>query len=111
MDDSNEKNQISIKAQINSSVNFYIFKNSCRVELPPTNSFIHSGYFYSASSSPLLLRGAPDTARIPCRSFTSKRLMQLRVKDLPKVPTLRLERNSDPRPFWRTATKLPMSHY
>jgi len=22
--------------------------------------FIHSGYFYSASSSPLLLRGAPD---------------------------------------------------
>jgi len=27
-------------------------------------SFIHSGYFYSASSSPLLLRGAPETARI-----------------------------------------------
>ena len=27
-------------------------------------SFIHSGYFYRASSSPLLLRGAPDTARI-----------------------------------------------
>jgi len=29
------------------------------------HSFIHSGYFYSASSSsqPLLLRGAPDTAR------------------------------------------------
>jgi len=25
--------------------------------------FIHSGYFYSASLSPLLLRGAPDTAR------------------------------------------------
>jgi len=24
------------------------------------HSFIHSGYFYSASSSPLLLRGAPD---------------------------------------------------
>ena len=30
------------------------------------HTFIHSGYFYSASSSPLglLLRGAPDTARI-----------------------------------------------
>ena len=27
-------------------------------------SFIHSGYFYSASSSLLLLRGASDTARI-----------------------------------------------
>src|SRR6218665_2225438 len=25
---------------------------------------IHSDYFYSASSSPLLLRGAPDTVRI-----------------------------------------------
>src|SRR6218665_1513363 len=25
------------------------------------NSFIHSGYFYSTSPSPLLLRGAPDT--------------------------------------------------
>jgi len=32
-------------------------------------SFIHSGYFYSASSSPLLFRGAPDTARLLCRSF------------------------------------------
>jgi len=26
--------------------------------------FIHSGYFYSTSSRPLLLRGAPDTAQI-----------------------------------------------
>jgi len=25
-----------------------------------SNSFIHSGYFYSTPSSPLLLRGAPD---------------------------------------------------
>ena len=32
--------------------------------------FIHSGYFYSASSSPLLLRGVPDTARILCRNMT-----------------------------------------
>src|SRR6218665_684969 len=34
------------------------------------NSLIHSGYFYITSSSPLQLRGAPDTARILCRSFT-----------------------------------------
>src|SRR6218665_1670624 len=27
-------------------------------------AFIHSGYFYSASSSPLVLRGSPGTARI-----------------------------------------------
>src|SRR6218665_1404350 len=41
------------------------------------NPFIHSDHFYSASSSPLLLRSAPDTARILCRSFTPKRHMQL----------------------------------
>ena len=34
---------------------------------------IHSGHFYSAPSSPLPLRGAPDyTARILHRSFTPK---------------------------------------
>src|SRR6218665_1717447 len=43
----------------------------------PTHSFIHSGYFYSASSSPLLLRGAPDTVLILCRGFTPKRHRQL----------------------------------
>ena len=53
------------------------------------HSFIHSGHFFGASSSPLLLtvlRSAPDTARILCLSFTPKRHTQLRVKDLPKVP-------------------------
>jgi len=49
------------------------------------SSFIHSGYFYSASSSPLLLRSAPDKARILCRSITPKRHRQLWAKDLPKV--------------------------
>ena len=36
--------------------------------------FTHSFrlYFYSTSSSPLLLRGIPDTARILCWSFTPK---------------------------------------
>src|SRR6218665_2313522 len=58
------------------------------------NSFIHSGHFYSASSSPLLLRNAPDTARILCRSFMPKCHRKLCVKDLPKVPTWRLERES-----------------
>ena len=41
----------------------------------------------NASSNPLLLRGAPDPARILCRNFTPKRHRQLWVKDLPKVPT------------------------
>src|SRR6218665_822603 len=51
------------------------------------HSFIHSDHFYSASLGPLLLRSAPDTARILCRIFTPKRHRQLRVNDLPKVPT------------------------
>src|SRR6218665_1893138 len=47
-------------------------------------------------SSSLLLRGAPDTARILCRSFTTKRHRQLRAKDLPTVPTWYLKRESNP---------------
>ena len=73
-------------------------------------SFIHSCYFYSASSSPLLLRGSPDTARILCRNFTSKRHRQLWVKDLPKVPTRRLERELNPWHFGRKASTQPMRH-
>jgi len=57
------------------------------------HSFFHSGYFYSTSSSQLLLRGAPNTARTLCRSFTPKRHRQLRVKDLPKVPIWWLDSN------------------
>src|SRR6218665_658736 len=79
--------------------------------LENNNSFIHSGYFYSASSSPILLRGAPDTARILCRSSTPKRHRQLQVKDLPKVSTWRLERDSSPRPFGRKASTLPMGYH
>ena len=54
-------------------------------------SFIHSFYFYSASSSLLLLRGATDTTWILCHSLMLKRHRQLQVKDLPKVPTCRLD--------------------
>src|SRR6218665_98371 len=35
--------------------------------------FIHSGHFYSASSSPLLLRSAPGTARIAYFARVSRR--------------------------------------
>jgi len=45
-----------------------------------SKSLIYSGYFYSASSSPTLLRGTPNAAWIRCRSFTPKRHSQLRVK-------------------------------
>ena len=76
-----------------------------------TCSIFHSGHFYSASSSGLLFRGAPDTVQIPYRSFTPKRQRQLLVKDFPKVPKWRLERASNPRPFGRKAANLPICHH
>ena len=78
----------------------------CRFQL-----FIYSGYFYSASSSPLLFRGAPNSARILYRSFTPKRHRQLWVKDLYKVSTWRLKRDSNPRPFGRKTSNIPMGHH
>ena len=56
--------------------------NVCLTKLYIWGVCIHSGYFYSASSSPPLLRGVPHTARALWRSFTPKRHRQLRVKDL-----------------------------
>src|SRR6218665_1204807 len=62
------------------------------------HSFIHSGHFYSAPSSPLLLRGAPDNSTDTVSEFHAEAHRQLQVKDLPKVPTWRLEWESNPRP-------------
>ena len=54
------------------------------------DSFIHSGYFYSASSRPLLLRGAPDNSTDTVSEFHAEAHWQLQVNDLPKVSTWRL---------------------
>jgi len=61
-------------------------------------SFIHSGHFYSAPSSPLLLGGAPDYSTDTVSEFHAEAHRQLQVKDLPEVPTWRLEWESNPRP-------------
>ena len=61
-------------------------------------AFIHSGHYNSAPSSPLLLRGAPDYSTDTVSEFHAEAHRQLQVKDLPKVPTWRLERESNPRP-------------
>jgi len=53
-------------------------------------SFIHSWYFYSASSSPILLRGAPDYSIHIVLELTRHNTTALPVKDLPKVPTWQL---------------------
>src|SRR6218665_500372 len=61
--------------------------------------FVNSGHFYSAPSSPLLLRGAPDySTDWSFTEFHAEEHRQLQVKDLFKVPTWRLERESNPRP-------------
>jgi len=47
------------------------------------NATTHSGYFYSASSSPQLHRNAPDYGHCVCVGVhTPKRYRQRRVKDL-----------------------------
>src|SRR6218665_1833114 len=51
------------------------------------HSFIHSGHFYSAPSSPVPLRGAPDYSTDTVSEFHAEAHRQLQVKDLPKVPT------------------------
>src|SRR6218665_3329300 len=73
-------------------------------------SFIHSGYSYSAFSSLLLLRGAPDCSidnhirdsESTCRSATGN-------YNLPKVPMWWLDWDSNLRPSGRKAPKLPVS--
>src|SRR6218665_1877557 len=47
----------------------------------------------------------------PSNTVTPKRHMQLRVKDLSRVPMWRLERDSNPRPFGGKASNLPISHH
>src|SRR6218665_2607119 len=66
------------------------------------HSFIHSlGYFYSASSSPLLLRGAPDTARILCLSFTPKHHRQSSASEgLAQGPYLVTRAGFKPTTLW-----------
>src|SRR6218665_624645 len=81
---------------------FYVNGNSnyklTGIAIHYKDSFIHSGHFYSASSSPLLLRGAPDYSKDTVSEFHVEAHRQLQVKDLPKVPTWRLERGRTPNP-------------
>ena len=74
--------------------------------------FIHSfGHFYSAPSSPLLLRGAPDYSTDTVSEFHLEAHRQLQVKDLPMVPTWWLERESNPRPSGWKSSSQPRRHH
>ena len=57
-------------------------------------------------------RSAPDHSIWHCAGvYTPKHYRQLQVKDLPKVPTWRLERDTNPWLSGRKASTLPMRHH
>src|SRR6218665_3038470 len=78
--------------------------------------FIHS-FIQAISIAPLQSATTQKRSRhstdrpLLCRSFSPNLHRQLRVKDLPKVPTWRVERNSNPRPSGRKASTLPVRHH
>src|SRR5688572_29821812 len=71
------------------------------------HSFIHFRYLYSAPSR-FLLRGAPDYSADTESEFHAEAHEQLRVKDLPRVPTRRLEVDSNPQPSGCKAPNIPL---
>ena len=73
---------------------------------------IQSEYLYSASSSPCTTQRRSRLQHWCCvEVHTPKRYRQLWVKDLPKVPTWRLEWDSNLRPSGRNGPNLPLSHH
>src|SRR5688572_3102433 len=90
----------------------FIFNPSCNVSVIQQTlySFIHFRYLYSASSR-FLLRGAPDSSADTESEFHAEAHEQLRVKDLPRVPTRRLEVDSNPQPSGCKAPNIPLHHH
>src|SRR5688572_11361243 len=64
---------------------------------------------YSAPSR-FLLRGASDYSADTESEFHAEAHEQLRVKDLPRVPTRRLEVDSNPPPSSCKAPNIPLHH-
>src|SRR5678816_4177031 len=62
---------------------------------------------YSAPSR-FLLRGASDYSADTASEFHAEAHEQLRVKDLPRVPTRRLEVDSNPKPSGCKAPNIPL---
>ena len=57
-----------------------------------------------------LLRGASDYSADTESEFHAEAHEQLRVKDLPRVPTRRLEVDSNPQPSGCKAPNIPLHH-
>src|ERR1043165_1083276 len=61
--------------------------------------------------SRFLLRGAPDYSADTESKFHAEAHEQLRVKDLPRVPTRHLEVDSNPQPYGCKAPNIPLHHH
>ena len=84
--------------------------SNTQLDTSSMSPFIHSGHFYSAPSSLLQLRGSPDYSTDTVSEFHAEAQRQLHVKDLPKVPAWRQERESNPRPSgWKSSSQ--QRHY
>src|SRR5678816_3968203 len=71
------------------------------------NGYLCMSTCYSAPSR-FLLRGAPDYSADTESEFLAEAHEQLRVKDLPRVPTRRLEVDSNPQPSGCKAPNIPL---
>src|SRR6188768_1644649 len=69
-------------------------------------------YLNTCYSTPhrFLFRGAPDYCADAESEFHAEAHEQLRVKDLPTVPTRRLEVDSNPQPSSCKAPNIPLHH-
>src|ERR1043165_2829044 len=81
---------------------------SCFMSLS-IHSSIPFKILYSAPSR-FLLRGAPDYSADTESEFHIEAHEQLRVKDLPRVPTRRFEVDSNPQPSGCKAPNIPLHH-
>src|SRR6218665_651415 len=79
-----------------------------------TIQFIHSGYFYSASSNPLLLRGAPDYSIVTVSELKHRSATETVSEGLSQSPYVVAGvgfKISNLRPSGCKAPNLPLSHH
>src|SRR5688572_8098352 len=87
----------------------YLSRHATLCLLGASQSAVCMSTCYSAPSR-FLLRGAPDYSADTESEFHAEAHEQLRVKDLPRVPTRRLEVDSNPQSSGCKAPNIPIHH-
>src|SRR5688572_17019101 len=100
----NETSEIGEEGRLKVRIAEVRDEDTARVSNVP---FIHFRYLYSAPSR-FLLRGAPDYSADTESEFHAEAHEQLRMKELPRVPTRRLEVDSNPQPSGCKAPNIPL---